>query len=83
VEWTGDLDAKIFFHLLRVSTHLRSCSPALVTDHDDFFQHFGLNRVENDSVSQLTVELNSLSAAPIRFSPRSHKSYYQGWDQRE
>ena len=60
VEWTGDLDAEIFFHLLRVSTHLRSCSLPLVT-HRPGFQYSGWNRVENDSVSQLTVELNSLS----------------------
>ena len=60
VEWTGDLDAEIFFHLLHISTHLRSCSPPLVTDCLGL-EYSGWNRVENDFVAQLTVELNSLS----------------------
>ena len=70
VEWTGDLDAEIFFHLLRISTHLRSCSLPLVTDCLGL-EYSGWNRMENDIVSQLTVELNSLSkeVLPAFFFP--------------
>lgn len=63
-------DAEIFFHLLRISTHLRSCSLPLVADCHGL-EYSGWDRVENDFVSQLTVELNILSneVLPYVFLP--------------
>ena len=66
VEWSGDLDAEIFFHLLLISTHLRSCSLPSVTDCLGL-EYSGWNKVENYCVSQLTVELNSLSKEELPY----------------